>query len=136
MRKREALTWLMEEGRDLCVACVLVPAVAFIVGLAAVSFPLQVGGAGLVAALVCVAMFYRAMGDQTLKHLHGRIALVSSMVSISVLSGLGCGLMAAGPAQSIYGLGMMLSFSFGLAGGITYRKHRRELGRQALGAAS
>ena len=132
MSKQTVLAWVMEEGRDLCVACVVVPAFAFIVGLAAVSFPLQVGGMGLAAALVCVAAFYKAMGDRSLKHLHGRIALVSSMVSISVLSGLGCGLMAAGPAQSIYGLGMMLSFSFGLAGGVTYRKHRRELNRAGL----
>jgi len=125
MNKTEFAKRLVRNSRDMCIACIVLPCMAFALGVAAIYFPVPVLTVSIAAAGLGWLAFYRLLSTPEVKDLQGRIATVASFGALSLAHAFGSGMMVAGPGN--YDLAaMVLSFGFGLIGALIYRKHQRE----------
>lgn len=131
MLNKELAKQLTRDGRDLCIACVILPCVAFALGVVAIHYPVPVLGFTIAACCLGWVAFYRLLAAPDVKELHGRIATVVSFATLSLANGFGSGMMAAGPGN-YDAIAMALAFSFGLVGALIYRRHQREGSRAPL----
>jgi len=132
MNKRLLAKILAADGRDFCVACIVLPLAAFLLGMAAIYYPIPL--LALVIASSCLGWvaFYRLLSRSD-NELHGRIATVVSFGTLSLASAFGSGMMVAGPGNYDV-IALSISFACGLIGAILFRKHQRTslaLGLQA-----
>lgn len=118
---------LAVDSRDFCVACVVLPLVAFLLGISAVYYPVPL--LALVIAGTCLGwvVFYRLLARAD-RQLHGRVATVVSFGAVSLTTAFGTGMMVAGPG-SYEPAALALSFACGLIGAILFRQHQREARR-------
>ena len=126
MNKKEFAKRLVLNSRDVCIACIVLPCLAFVLGMAAVNYPVPVLGLSIAACGLGWVAFYRLLAAPEVRELHGRVATVISFAALSLANGFGSGMMVAGPGNYDV-LAMAFSFGFGLIGALTYRKHQREL---------
>jgi hypothetical protein len=134
MDKKHLARRLATSGRTLCVACIVLPCLAFALGVAAVYFPVPVLALTIAACGLGWISFYRLLSAPEIRDLHGRIATVVSFGSLSLAHAFGSGITVAGPGN--YDLvAMTLSFAFGLISALIYRRHQRELSSMQASAA-
>lgn len=115
---------LAVDSRDFCVACIVLPLIAFMLGMLAIHYPIPL--LSLVIAGSCLGWiaFYRLLSRPD-RELHGRIATVVSFGTLSLSSAFGSGMMVAGPGNYDV-MALSISFVCGLLGALQYRRHQRE----------
>ena len=123
MDKKVIAKRLAADGRDFCVACIVLPLVAFLLGMAAIYYPIPLLSLVIASACLGWVAFYRLLSRSD-NELHGRIATVVSFGSLSLASAFGSGMMVAGPGNYDV-IALAVSFACGLIGAILFRKHQR-----------
>ena len=111
--------------RDVCIACIALPLVAFSLGMAAIYYPIPLLAAAIAGGCLGWVVFFRLMSRADAE-LHGRIASIFSFGAISMSAAFGSGMMAAGPGNYDV-MALAISFVCGLVGAILFRQYQREI---------
>lgn len=112
------------KASSTCVACLLVPACALLLGLLAIQHPLSVLFAAVVGALAMWATLLATVAGTKTRDIDGRRVAAASAVLISAGFGFAGG-MLAGAEHTIDLPVLLIAFSLGLGSGVLFQKRGR-----------
>lgn len=126
MKSTALLIRTFESSRDLCVACIILPCLAFALGVFAVYHPGPILLLSIAAAGLGWLVFTRLLLSKKAGQVSGRIAAALTFGAMSMAQAFGAGMMVAGPGN-LDVLSMLFAFGLGLLAAMAYRRHHRDI---------